>query len=538
MAAETVARGIECQVPMSENMCRETGQPRKRRWFKGLHSLRAQMAVGSALVALLAVLVVTITAVLTVAVSFNHYQSSLLANDTSTFATAYGQDSSSPMFPSSALIPTPNGQVPLGGPFVRVKSGSAYIWIMNGSGQVFTPPAAVKGQEQTRATFAQDEPVITAALQSALHGQSSEGILPGESFPSLAERFYAAAPVHQGGVSSGRIVGAIALSTPPRAEHSIVFTFLSQVNTTVLLASLGVALLAALVAIAFSRRLTRPLTVLDAATARMAGGDYAARVTIESPSEYQHLASSFNEMAAALERDIGEIHRQEHQRRELVANVSHELATPLTAIEGFTEALADGVVHDPAAREETVRTIAREAARLHRLVDQLRQVSLFEVGAHVLERSPLDLSTLIAETLAVLTPELEQKRVTLLNHLPDGLPLVYADGDRVTEILLNLLDNALHHTPPHGSIEVSGAPTDRAVRLTIANTGATIPPEQRERIFERFYRADSSRATATGGSGLGLAIVKALVEAHGGAIWVDEQPGGGTRFSFTLPIAA
>ncbi len=232
-----------------------------------------------------------------------------------------------------------------------------------------------------------------------------------------------------------------------------------------------------------------------------------------------------------------ELRRQEQLRRELVANVSHELATPLTAIEGFSEALLDGVVHDPVARERTVRTIQREAARLHRLVDQLRQIARLDAGVQALERGSLAIGPLVMETLAVLAPELEQQAVTVSTELPAELPLVYADADRVAEILLNLLDNALHHTPPSGHIEVSVARSGQAVRLSIADSGPGVPAELRERIFERFFRADPSRAAATGGTGLGLAIVRALVEAHGGAISVGERAGGGALFSFTLPVA-
>ncbi|MGZ3678842.1 MAG: HAMP domain-containing sensor histidine kinase [Ktedonobacterales bacterium] len=287
----------------------------------------------------------------------------------------------------------------------------------------------------------------------------------------------------------------------------------------------------------FSRRLTHPLQQMTTAAGRMAGGDYAARVAVAAPDELGNLATNFNEMAAALERDVRELQRQERLRRELIANVSHELATPLTAIQGFTEALLDGVVQEQGDREETTRLIAREAARLRRLVDQLRQVALFEGGAQALDRAPLDLSELAGETLDVLGGEIERKLITISNDLPADLPAVYADGDRVTEILLNLLDNALRHTPQGGAIEIAGTVEGRWVRVTIGNSGPGIPPENRERIFERFYRLDASRSAATGGSGLGLAIVRSLVEAHGGTIRVEERQGGGAQFSFTLPRA-
>ena len=181
--------------------------------------------------------------------------------------------------------------------------------------------------------------------------------------------------------------------------------------------------------------------------------------------------------------------------------------------------------------------IAREAARLRRLVDQLRQVALFEAGAERLDAAPLALPPVIADTLEVLAPALERKQVAIENSVPESLPAVNADSDRLIEILLNLFDNALRHTPEGGRISVSAQQDGAFVRVSIADTGAGIAPEEREHIFDRFYRLDVSRSAETGGSGLGLAIVRALVEAHGGTIQAGEAPDGGAEFSFTLPLA-
>jgi two-component system sensor histidine kinase BaeS len=269
----------------------------------------------------------------------------------------------------------------------------------------------------------------------------------------------------------------------------------------------------------------------------MAGGDYAARVDVRATEELSRLATSFNEMAAALQCDVAKLREQERMRRELVANVSHELATPLTAIQGFTEALIDGVVPDAEARLDTTQLIAREAARLRRLVDQLREVTTYEAGAQTLHLSEVALPSLLDETLSVLAPEVERKRISLATDVPPEIPLVWADTDRLTEVLLNLLDNALRFTPEGGRIEVAAREQVGRVAISIADNGPGIPTEDRQRIFERFYRADSSRSSTTGGTGLGLAIVRELVEAHGGAIVADERPGGGARFTFTLPMA-
>jgi signal transduction histidine kinase len=181
--------------------------------------------------------------------------------------------------------------------------------------------------------------------------------------------------------------------------------------------------------------------------------------------------------------------------------------------------------------------IGREAARLRRLVDQLRQVSLFEVGAEKLDYSRLQLRSVVADTLEVLAPALERKRVTVRNEISEELPDVNADSDRLIEILLNLFDNAMRHTPEDGQIRVNAIQDGRFVRISISDTGTGIRADDREHIFDRFYRVDASRSKETGGTGLGLSIVRALVEAHGGTIQAESSPDGGAEFTFTLPLA-
>ena len=175
---------------------------------------------------------------------------------------------------------------------------------------------------------------------------------------------------------------------------------------------------------------------------------------------------------------------------------------------------------------------------MRRLVDQLRQVALFEAGAQRLDVAPLQLAPVVADTLEVLAPALERKHITVISYVPEELPTVNADSDRLIEILLNLFDNALRHTPEGGQIRVGASQDGRFVRVCISDTGAGITAEDRDRIFDRFYRLDTSRSTETGGSGLGLSIVRALVEAHGGRIQAGAALDGGAEFKFTLPVAA
>ncbi|HEV2238993.1 MAG TPA: HAMP domain-containing sensor histidine kinase [Ktedonobacterales bacterium] len=495
------------------------------RWRFNPRSLGTQMAVGSALVALLAVALVAAIALVTTFASFNQYTRSQLVAETSRVAVAIGQGR-----PASDAVGPPNSAAQLGAFGGRAAGGST-VWIMDTSGHVSNDrPGRLDPQARDS-----DLSEISGALTLALAGHSSDGWLRGQPGPRLTPRIYAAAPIYAGGTAPGPIIGAVALTTPVRSGAAA--TFAGSVLRAVVVLALLVAAVAAAAAALFSRRVTRPLAQMAGTTARMAEGDYGARMHVAAPEELRTLASSFNDMAAALQRDVGELRRQEALRRDLIANVSHELATPLTAIQGFNEALHDNVIADPTEREETHRLIAREAARLRRLVDQMRQVALFEGGAAALRREPVHLPTLLGEALAVLAPELQRKRVTVEQQVPADLPTVAADSDRLTEIVLNLLDNALRHTPDGGTIDVAAAMVGNMVRASIADSGPGIAEADRERVFERFYRLDPSRAAATGGSGLGLAIVRSLVEAHGGAITLDAGPHGGARFSFTLPLA-
>jgi signal transduction histidine kinase len=486
-------------------------------------SLGTQMALASVVVALAAVLIVSLTTLLVVTAAFRQYQSAQLESQAVTLAQTIGNGSYFNTVGAAAKLKT----------FARQHSAVS-IWIVDAYSTSIVEPTGSNAYQKT--VFADDSSILAPTLQAALQGQSSTGALDDPAgFSPLNQRVYAVAPIYAAG--GEEIVGALAVTTPPRNDRAAYTIFQTTLDRIILLSALGAALVAILAALLFARRMTRPLARLATAATRMAGGDYAARVSLRTADEYVRLAESFNDMAAALERDVNELQRQEHLRRELVANVSHELATPLTAISGFSEALLDGVVHQPQQREETVRLIARECARLRRLVDQLRQVARFEAGAQPLDRAPLQLAPLAEETLAVLQPELARKNVGARSTVPRNLPPVYADADRLTEVLLNLLDNALRHVQPGGEIELAAALDGPFVRVSIADDGPGISPGDRQRVFDRFYRADKSRSSATGGSGLGLAIVRALVEAHGGTIRVDERPGGGARFTFTLPVA-
>ncbi|MEW6583729.1 MAG: ATP-binding protein [Actinomycetota bacterium] len=299
------------------------------------------------------------------------------------------------------------------------------------------------------------------------------------------------------------------------------------------LVSLGIAVAAALVAaVAVSAflavRLTRPLRALAGAARRIAAGGYSARVPEDGPAEVVTLAAAFNEMAEALE-------SSERRRRALLSDVAHELRTPLATVEGYVEALADGAV---AADDETWGVLSRETLRMHRLVEDLSRVSLAEERRLDLRLRRVAPASLVDAAVRAFQPTCQEKGVELVADAGGALPEVAVDEDRMGEVLANLIDNALRHTPAGGRITVSAAGRGDGVELAVADTGDGIAPEHLERVFERFFRTDRARARATGGSGIGLTIARAIVEALGGRIHAESAGvGRGARMVVRLPAA-
>ncbi len=275
-----------------------------------------------------------------------------------------------------------------------------------------------------------------------------------------------------------------------------------------------------------SRRVLAPVKSLTQAARHMGRGDFSQRVQVKDKGELGELAHAFNSMAGDLERD-------EQLRRNIVADVAHELRTPLSNLHGYLEAVHDGVVTPDA---DTIRSLQEEVTLLSRLVDDLQELSLAEAGELKLNRKAEDIATLIKSTVSTVQAQATAKGLSLSVDLPETLPKVNIDAQRIGQVLRNLLENAIAHTKKGGSIIVTTQEQDNQVMVSVIDTGEGIPPQDLPNIFERFYRVDKSRARATGGSGLGLTIAKRLVEANGGQIEAQSKPGKGSRFSFTIPI--
>jgi two-component system phosphate regulon sensor histidine kinase PhoR len=234
--------------------------------------------------------------------------------------------------------------------------------------------------------------------------------------------------------------------------------------------------------------------------------------------------------------DITELKRLEQMRTEFVASVSHELRTPLTAVRGFTETLLEGAMMDQAKAEHFLKIIADETRRLSALIDDLMDLSRLELKRANLNVGPVDLTHLVTETMVGLKPRLDKAGLVLVVDLPEATAQVSGDRDRLRQVLLNLVDNAIKYTPSGGKITVRVIRLTEKARLEVTDTGRGIPTQELARIFERFYRVDKARTRSQGGTGLGLAIVKHIVELHGGHVGAQSEPGKGTTISVTLPL--
>ena len=321
--------------------------------------------------------------------------------------------------------------------------------------------------------------------------------------------------------------GTLYINNPTAAAAERDSAFLLKLNRVTLL-SAGTGLLAALaLSLLLARRIGKPLELVTAAAVRMGKGDLDQRVPEDGGAEAAALARSFNTMAANLA-------TSQRLRQQLVADVAHELRSPLANIRGYLEAIEDGVVP---ADEGTLRILTEEAAQLNHLIDDLQELAQAEAGVLRLDRGPVAPAELVERAVEAARPRAAEHGITLTASAPTDLPPVDVDAQRIMQVLQNLLNNALTHTPAHGRVTVSARQADDAtVAFAVADTGAGISAEDLPYIFERFYRTDQSRARATGGSGLGLTIARRFVEAHGGTITATSRLGEGSTFTVTLPV--
>ncbi|MGB3904214.1 MAG: ATP-binding protein, partial [Anaerolineae bacterium] len=312
----------------------------------------------------------------------------------------------------------------------------------------------------------------------------------------------------------GQTVGFLLPSPLMDSFSDLESAFLGQVSRTIVPVGIAACAVAILLGLLLTWQLTGPLRKLTAAAGAIAGGDLSHRVDVRSKDELGQLAQAFNDMASSLD-------RTEKLRQDMVADIAHELRTPLSVMRGNLEAILDGVFEPT---EETIASIHKETVLLTRLVDDLQELALAEAGQLKIDRELTDLASLVKRAVASVAPRAAKDDIIVVHYLPSDLPLVDVDPQRIRQVLLNLLDNALRHSPEGGTVSVKGRELEKAVQVDVTDQGPGLDDEELSLVFERFYRRDRARARATGGAGLGLTIVKQLVEAHGGRVWAESEP--------------
>lgn len=319
--------------------------------------------------------------------------------------------------------------------------------------------------------------------------------------------------------------------TTAEASQSILGSFLGTLLVALAVAAFAAFATSLAVSLFVARRITVPLQHMTRASERIGTGHYAERVAVppvHRADELGQLAASINMLALALE-------ETEHRRLEVISDVTHELRTPIATLEGYLEGLLDGVIEPT---PQTWAMLHSQAGRLRRLVDDLQELSRTEARQIPLVLQPVAPQRLVQSALEPLEGQFAEKGLALSLHMPEGLPDVQADPVRAVQILTNLLVNALRYTPAPGRVEVQVSRREDAVAFRISDSGVGLSSEQRAHIFERFYRADKSRARALGGSGIGLTIARSLAQAMGGSIQVASAGlGQGSSFLLTLPHA-
>lgn len=395
----------------------------------------------------------------------------------------------------------------LGDATIRLSSElDTHIRVVDARGVVQADSAGVE-----RGNSLSGDPAIAAALKGQEQAQTQGGLM------------YVAVPLRR----DGRIIGAVYLGQPMQDVTAV----LADLRTRLLISAAVSLVLSALVGLVLARAIARPVRELTLAANRLASGDFDFPLKVTSADELGELARAFRSMSGDLQRTL-------QARTDLVTNVSHELRTPLTAVKGLVETLRDGAVDDLQVREKFLASIEDETDRLIRLVNDLLTLSRVDSQALALRRERFDLTSLARSCADKLLARAADQQVSIVVDGP--VAQVHADPDRIRQVLVNLLDNAIRFSPPGQIVTVTVSPSLDSVSVSVQDRGPGIPAADQPRVFERFYRGDKSRTRdahgADSGAGLGLSIAQALVQAHGGSITLESEEKHGTVVRFMLPI--
>ncbi|MCF7875694.1 cell wall metabolism sensor histidine kinase WalK [Candidatus Bipolaricaulota bacterium] len=360
---------------------------------------------------------------------------------------------------------------------------------------------------QNRIVLTSDEGSVVADTAGDLMGNSSQAAL-NLKIATLGE--------------ADNPSGFLYLKDRKRSELEKIF--LSSVNNSITFAAIISVLAAIFLTLIYSRRTLKPIKDITSAAERIEHGNLDQEVDVRSRDEVGKLASAFNSMAE-------ELKKQERLRKNMVSDVAHELRSPLTKIHGYLKAIKEGTME---TNEKAINSLYRNSRLLKRLVDDLHDLTMAEAGRLNLDKQPILLDDIVSRVVESINLRLEEENIEL-NTESNGEILLNVDPDRIHQVLLNLLENAIVHSPEGGTIQLDTELTDNQVEISISDEGEGIPKEDLPHVFDRFYRVDRSRSRTTGGTGLGLTISKELVEAHEGKVEVRSEKGEGSTFTVTLP---
>lgn len=382
-----------------------------------------------------------------------------------------------------------------------------------GGGMGFSPMGGIRG--------------LLAELDSVYNGQVMTKTM---DQPYYGEKMVVVAvPIK---ASDGTVNGAVLLNAPVTGINA----FMQRIYYYVGAGGIAAVLLALLVVNRLTRAIVRPLKAMEQAAGAMARGDYAIRVTSASSDEVGRLGRAFNALAHDLASYMAEVEKTEKLRRDFVANVSHELRTPLTIMRSYTEALLDGTADDPTQAKKYLRTMQEETVRLERLVKDLLDLSRLQSETAAWNVEAIPLPEIADSVIHMLKQTASAKNITLRLTVEGIVSNIVGSGDRLTQLLLILLDNALKYTPSGGTIEVMLTQDQGCVILAVADSGTGIPAQDLPYIWDRFYKVDKSHSRTEDGAGLGLAIAKQIIDRHKAKVSVVSSPGQGTTFTIMFPI--
>lgn len=388
---------------------------------------------------------------------------------------------------------------------------SGTVWIVDRDGLILMS----SGRENPRSVR-----LNTSEVSEVLNGNevAKLGRVAGFFQPMLL----VAAPI----IYQKQVIGAVLIHTPLADITSTIHA----VRSLMLYAGGLAVILSTVISYYFSHSLARPLRNMNLAASEMAKGRFDQRVPVDGHDEVKELAETLNVLACELE-------KSEKKQRQFIADVSHELKTPLTSIRGFVEGILDKVITSEEDVTKYLTIVVDEVKRLTRLVNDLLEMSKLDSGEYRLVLEPVSLPPLIANTVEKVLPQARQQEININVDVPERGFVVIGDKDRIQQILLNLLYNALTHTPHGGEISLSLTESKGYAKTSIRNTGEGIPENELPLIWDRFYKVDKARTRSRGGTGLGLSIVKQLVELQNGKVEASSEKGKGATFSFYLPLA-